>query len=76
MLLVEVPNAARAAFRNLAETSPLTRLTGIAQTRSWLDKLERQAIESARGAGASWDEIGRALGVTARQARRRVERGP
>ena len=76
MLLIEVPNAARAAFRNLAATSPLTRLTGIAQTRAWLDRIERQSIESARSAGASWDEIARALGVTARRARRRVERTP
>jgi hypothetical protein len=71
MLLVEVPKAARPAFRNLASANPLTRLTGITQTRRWLEELEQTNIERARSSEASWDEIGEALGTSARQARRR-----
>lgn len=71
MLLLEVPKGARPAFRNLASTSPLGRLTGIAQTRKWLDSLEADYVERAVRAGISWEEIGTALGLTARQVRER-----
>lgn len=71
MLLLEVPKGARPAFRNLASTTPLGRLTGIAQTREWLDSLEADCVERARRTGVSWEEIGTALGVSARQARDR-----
>jgi hypothetical protein len=71
MLLVEVPKAARPGFRNLASSSPLTRLTGIAQTRRWLEELERENIERARGGDFAWEEIAEALGISVRQARRR-----
>ena len=76
MLAIEVPKAARAAFRNLASPDPLTRLTGVAQTRRWLDGLERELVEEARAAEATWVEIGAALGVTGRQARRRAPAEP
>ena len=69
MLLFEVPKGARSAFRNLASPSALGRLTGIAQTRDWLDALERDCIERARKEGASWDEIGSALRVSVQRAR-------
>ena len=71
MLLLELPKGARPGFRNLASTRPLTRLTGIAQTRRWLDQLERESIERARKADASWDEIAAALGSTIEKVRRR-----
>ena len=71
MLLLEVPKGARPAFRNLASDSPLGRLTGIAQTRGWLDSLETDYIQRARRAGASWEEIARALDVSVRQVRDR-----
>lgn len=71
MLLLEVPKGARPAFRNLASESPLGRLTGIAQTRAWLDSLEDDYIERARTADASWEEIAKALGVSVRQVRGR-----
>jgi hypothetical protein len=71
MLLLEVPRGARPAFRNLASTSPLGRLTGIAQTREWLDSLEADYIDRALRAGVCWEEIGAALGLTARRVRDR-----
>lgn len=71
MLLLEVPRGARPAFRNLASTNPLGRLTGIAQTRTWLDSLEADCVEQALKAGVSWEEIGNALGLTGRQLRER-----
>jgi hypothetical protein len=71
MLLIEVPKGARPAFKNLASSSPLTRLTGIAQTRRWLGQLEGECMERARNAEASWDEIAAALEVSVQQARRR-----
>jgi hypothetical protein len=71
MLLIEVPKGARPAFKNLAATSPLTRLTGIAQTRRWLDRLEGESVERARDAEASWEEIATALEISVPQARRR-----
>ena len=75
MLLLEVPKGARPAFRNLASDSPLGRLTGIAQTRAWLDSLEPDYVERARSAGASWEEIAKALGVSVRQVRGRRRAG-
>ena len=69
MLLFEVPKGARSAFRNLASSRPLARLTGIAQTRDWLETLERDCIQRARKEGASWDEIGSALRVSSQRAR-------
>jgi hypothetical protein len=71
MLLIEVPKGARPAFKNLASSSPLTRLAGIAQTRRWLEQLEVESMERARNADASWEEIATALEVSAAQARRR-----
>ncbi len=46
---------------------PLDALRQVARSEAELDELRRQQIAAARDAGASWAEIGEALGVS-RQA--------
>lgn len=46
------------------ETFPLMALQAIAQARSLMDKVERDAVLRAREMGATWKDLGSALGVT------------
>lgn len=46
---------------------PLDALRAVIETRRRLDEVERESIRLARQAGATWEEIANALGVS-RQA--------
>ncbi|GIJ12574.1 hypothetical protein ACFFMR_22825 [Micromonospora andamanensis] len=47
---------------------PLVRLAGIPATRDQLDDTELDLIDRARQAGATWTQVGEALGLGSRQA--------
>lgn len=51
--------------------APLEALELLVQTRATLDRLERIVVDDARRSHASWDEIGRALGISRQAAHRR-----
>ncbi|MFI6499915.1 hypothetical protein [Nonomuraea typhae] len=56
---------------NLAGERPLAALTLLAQVESWQRTLLDQAVTSARAAGASWAEVGEAMGVSKQAAHER-----
>jgi hypothetical protein len=63
-------------LRNLATaTHPLGRLKAIAELRrsieAVLDQMEVASVEQARSSGSSWQEVGRAVGLTRTAAMRR-----
>ncbi len=49
-------------------TDPLDALRELARTEAELGVLRRQSVADARAAGASWDQIGDALGMTRQSA--------
>ena len=49
------------------ESDPLRVVTGIREGMDALEEWQRKAVETARQQGRTWDEIGKACGVT-RQA--------
>jgi hypothetical protein len=55
-------------------SSPLDALELLVEVRGTLDRLERIVVDDARRSFATWEEIGRALGVS-RQAAHRRHRG-
>ena len=62
--------AFRLEFLTILER-PLVALETLTVTRSTLDRLERLFVDEARRARWSWEEIGRALGVSRQAAHRR-----
>ena len=62
--------AVRARFRHRLER-PLEALATLRQTRSTLERLERMLVGEARGNYSTWEEIGRALGMSRQAAHRR-----
>ena len=53
---------------------PLAAITAIAQSRRELDRLEAAAVRRARNAGAPWQLIADALGVTRQAVHKRYGR--
>ena len=51
--------------------APLVALETLTATRATLDRLERVVVGEARRRYASWEEIGRALGISRQAAHRR-----
>ena len=49
-------------------TDPLEALRELALCNSELDRLRREAVEAAREQGASWEQVGAALGMTRQSA--------
>ena len=49
-------------------SDPLDALRELADGEAELDRLRRAAVRSARGAGATWEQIGDALGMTRQSA--------
>ncbi|MYA18172.1 MAG: hypothetical protein F4Z28_16150 [Gammaproteobacteria bacterium] len=45
-------------------SDPLAALRELAAGEAQLDRLRREHVAAARAGGASWDEVGRALGVS------------
>lgn len=54
---------------------PLLGLSAAVALRSEVDRLQVQWVRQARGQGATWHEIGLALGVTGEAARQRFAEG-
>ena len=50
------------------ESEPLDGLRDACRVSTALDKLTRESVQRARGAGHSWTQIGEALGVTKQTA--------
>jgi hypothetical protein len=50
---------------------PLVALETLTETRATLDRLERLLVDEARRRRSSWEEIGRALGISRQAAHRR-----
>jgi hypothetical protein len=65
----------RLELRRSQRKAALTRLGRVVAARAKLDARERELVVVAREAGASWEEIGRALGVSRSQAHRRHAAG-
>ncbi|NUT45651.1 MAG: hypothetical protein HOV86_37240, partial [Thermoactinospora sp.] len=55
----------------LAADRPLAALTLLSQVESWQRTLLDQAVAGARGGGASWAEIGEAMGISKQAAHER-----
>lgn len=53
---------------------PLTVVAGIAKGTKAMETTLREAVHLAREQGASWDEVGKALGVTRQAAWERFSR--
>lgn len=53
----------------------LDALTSVGTVRDAADAAVHNAVTSARDAGASWSEVGRALGITKTEARDQHQRG-
>lgn len=47
---------------------PLDALRALARTEAELDELRRQQVAAARGAGATWEQVGEALGMSRQSA--------
>ena len=47
---------------------PLDALRELARTEAALDELRRQQVAAARAAGATWEQVGEALGVSRQSA--------
>lgn len=47
---------------------PLDALRALARTEAELDQLRRQQVAAAREAGATWEQVGEALGVSRQSA--------
>ncbi|MBB5076161.1 hypothetical protein [Nonomuraea endophytica] len=56
---------------NLAADRPLAALTLLAQVESWQRTLLDQAVAGAKAAGASWADVGEAMGITKQAAHER-----
>jgi hypothetical protein len=64
--MTDAPNLSRALLRRAENTElSLSSLEAIAQIRAWLDRLESEAMLSARQKGATVEDIAVALGLTA-----------
>lgn len=59
------------AVRVIGEPTPIGRLRAIAALRELLDQLESTYAARAREDGASWKQVGRALGISLAAAHRR-----
>lgn len=57
-------------------SDPLDALREITRSETELDRLRRDCIRAARTAGATWDQIGAALGVTRQSAWEHYSREP
>lgn len=53
---------------NELPADPLDALRVLARTEAELDELRRQQVAAARSAGASWEQVGEALGVSRQSA--------
>jgi hypothetical protein len=47
---------------------PLDALRALARTEAELDELRRQQVAAARAAGATWEQVGEALGMSRQSA--------
>ena len=56
------------------DDDPLETLRGLAARRADLDQVERVAVLRARVAGATWRQVGAALGVSSQAAHRKHRR--
>jgi len=68
------PEDARAAAPSVEDRGDRNELVELAKGRVRLERRIGSEIAKQRAAGASWDEIGRALGVTRQSAWRRYGR--
>ena len=53
---------------NALPSNPLDALRALTVGEAELDRLRRSTVRAARAAGATWDEIGEALGMTRQSA--------
>lgn len=49
-------------------TDPLDALRELTRTEAELDEMRRQQVAAARAAGATWDQVGEALGMSRQSA--------
>jgi len=61
----------RAVARKPAATAPLRRVLGHARNIRTTERYLANAVQEARAAGASWDVIGAATGLTGEGAKKR-----
>ncbi len=64
----------RAAIAELTTRSPLQSLGVLADVERWQRVLLEEAVAAARAGGASWVEIGQALGITKQSAHERFSK--
>jgi DNA-directed RNA polymerase specialized sigma24 family protein len=57
-----------------ARGEPLNVLRGVATRKAELEAIERNAMQEARGAGATFQEIGEALGVSRQAVHSKLKR--
>lgn len=57
-------------------TDPLASTKAAAQVITWLDLELHMTVSAARANGASWDDIGQALGVSRQAAHKRFGASP
>jgi hypothetical protein len=69
--LVNRSDALRQALADLAESWPLQAMGVLADIERWQKTLTADAVTAARAKGASWAEIGAALGITKQSAHER-----
>ena len=61
---------------DIDSTDPAIGLRAVAALRALLERLETLHVDNARERGWSWQEIGRALGVSKQAAHRKHGEGP
>jgi hypothetical protein len=62
------PDSVGVIATNELPADPLDALRVLARTEAELDELRRQQVAAARSAGASWEQVGEALGVSRQSA--------
>jgi hypothetical protein len=67
-MLSGYPDNMRVIVTDGLPADPLDALRALARTEAELDELRRKQVAAARGAGATWEQVGEALGMSRQSA--------